>query len=94
MTLNYAVIKGMIKLVLFDDRKDSPTKGNLMELFIGEQNYCLVKIPPFVWNGHKAVGNESAILANCATLPNTPDEMDRLDPLTDKIPYDWQLKNK
>jgi len=94
MTLNYTVIKGMIKLVLFDDRKDSPTKGNLMELFIGEQNYCLVKIPPFVWNGHKAAGNELAILANCATMPNTPDEMERLDPSTDKIPYDWQLVNK
>ena len=45
MTLNYAVIQGMTKLVLYDDRQNSPTKGNLMQLFIGEENYRLVKIP-------------------------------------------------
>lgn len=45
MTLNYAVIAGMIKLVLYDPREDSPTKGEVQELFIGEDNYVLVKIP-------------------------------------------------
>ena len=94
MTLNYTVIQGMIKLVLFDDREGSATKGELMELFIGDQNYCLVKIPPLVWNGHIAIGGKPAIVANCATLPNTPQEMERLDPQTDKIPYDWAIKNR
>ena len=42
MTLNYAVIVGTVKLVLFDDRSTSPTRGSLMELFIGEDNYSLV----------------------------------------------------
>src|SRR3989344_6638363 len=49
MTLNYAVIHGKIKLVLYDDRPESKTHGQLMELFIGEDNYVLVKIPPIVW---------------------------------------------
>jgi len=93
MTLNYAVIQGMIKLVLYDDRKASPTKGTLMELFVGEQNYCLVKVPAGVWNGFKCVSTNNAIVANCATIPHDPNEIVRISPSTDKIPYDWSLKN-
>ncbi|MFH1836460.1 MAG: dTDP-4-dehydrorhamnose 3,5-epimerase family protein [Methanobacteriota archaeon] len=90
MTLNYAVVHGMIKLVLFDDRKNSNTRGNLMELYIGEENYCLVKIPPKIWNGFKGLGDKPAIVANCATLPYDPDEIERLDPASSKIPYYWK----
>ena len=93
MTLNYAVIQGMIKLVLYDDRENSQTKGNLMELFIGEENYCLVKIPARIWNGFRGIGKKPAIVANCATLPHDPNEIERISPFTDKIPYDWGLKN-
>ena len=64
-----------------------------MELFVGEQNYCLVKIPPRVWNGFKGMGTEAALVANCATLPRRPDEILRLDPFSDTIPYDWGLKH-
>ena len=94
MTLNYAVVQGMIKLVLYDDRVNSSSRGNLMELFIGRENYCLVKIPPKVWNGYKGIGVSQALIANCATLPHDPNEMDRLDPFSDKISYDWNLKHK
>ena len=94
ITLNYAVIQGMIKLVLYDDRLHSPSYGNLLEIFIGRENYCLVKIPPKIWNGYKCIGNSSALVANCATLPHDPAEMDRLDPFSNKIPYDWSLKNR
>ena len=93
MTLNYSVVSGMIKLVLYDSRDDSPTKGELQEIFLGRENYQLVKIPPFVWNGFKGVGNEMAILANCATLPHDPDEIIRMSPFDDSIPYNWELKH-
>ena len=93
MTLNYAVILGMVKLVLYDPREDSPTKGEIQELFIGEDNYVLVKIPPGIYNGFKAIGTKPAIVANCATLPHRPDEIERLDPFTSDIPYDWGLKH-
>jgi len=93
MTLNYAVVSGMIKLVLYDDRKNSSTKGNLMEIFIGEENYVLVKIPPLIWNGFKVIGTKSAIVANCATFPHDPNEIERMDTFTKKIPYSWELKN-
>lgn len=93
MTLNYAVISGMIKLVLYDGRDNSRTKGNLMEIFMGEENYILVKIPPFVWNATKGIGTKTAIIANCSTLPHDPDEMERLDPFSDKISYNWDIKH-
>lgn len=94
MVLNYAVVTGMIKLVLFDDRKNSQTRGEIMEFFIGEDNYCLVKIPPEVWNGFKGIGVKSAIVANCATIPHDPDEIMRLDPFSKDIPYNWNLVQK
>ena len=94
MTLNYAVPLGMIKLVLYDERDESSTKGQLLELFIGEDNYCLVKIPPMVWNGFKGIGTKPALVANCPTIPHDPEEIVRVDPFSKKIPYDWKLKDK
>jgi dTDP-4-dehydrorhamnose 3,5-epimerase len=93
MTLNYAVIVGRIKLVLYDDREHSPTRGELMELFIGDGNYALVTIPPRIWNGFKGIGTETAIVANCATLPHDPEEIERMDPFTDRIPYCWDIRH-
>jgi len=93
MTLNYAVVVGSIKLVLYDDRSTSPTKGELMELFPGEADYCLIKVPPLVWNGFKGIGTEPAIVANCATIPHRSDEIARLDPSSDTIPYSWDLRH-
>lgn len=91
MTLNYAVIYGMIKLVLFDDRQESSTYNELMELFIGEGNYALVKVPPKVWNGFKGIGLTHSIVANCSTIPHRPDEILRMDPFENHIPYKWDL---
>ena len=91
MTINNAVICGRAKLVIFDCRPASPTNGELMELFIGEDNYSLVQIPPGLANGYKAYGDKMVILANCATEPHDPDEMIRIDPFDNDIPYDWNL---
>jgi dTDP-4-dehydrorhamnose 3,5-epimerase len=93
MTINYAVPHGRIKLVVYDDREGSPTNGELEEIFLGEANYSLVTVPPFVWNGFKGIGEHAAIVANCATIPHDPGEIVRLDPFSDKIPYDWAIKH-
>lgn len=94
MTLNYAVPHGNIKFVLFDARPESPTKGRLQEVFLGPDNYQLVTVPPMVWNGFKGIGLQTAIVANCATIPHDPDEIDRLDPFDPSIPYDWEIKHR
>jgi dTDP-4-dehydrorhamnose 3,5-epimerase len=93
MTLNYACVAGMVKLVLYDDRERSQTRGKLQELFVGDQNYVMVRIPPMVWNGVKGIGAAPAMIANCASHPHDPDEISRLDPFSDRIPYDWSLRH-
>lgn len=94
MTLNYAVPHGRVKFVLFDDRKGSATLGEVQEVFLGEGNYCLVTVPPLVWNGFKGIGTEMAIVANCASIPHDPNEIERRDPFDASIPYDWALKHR
>lgn len=93
MTLNYAVPLGMIKLVCFDDRVDSRTRGAIQEVHLGELNYALVTIPPLVWNGFKGEGAEPALVANCATTPHDPAEIERLDPFENEVPYDWARRD-
>jgi dTDP-4-dehydrorhamnose 3,5-epimerase and related enzymes len=93
MTLNYAVIFGKIKLVLFDDRAASRTRGEIQELFLSPDNYSLVTIPPLVWNGFKGVGEKAAIVANCSTIPHDPAEIERKSPTDGSIPYDWEIKH-
>jgi len=91
---NYAVIQGMIKLVLFDEREDSPSKGELLEIFTGEDKYELIHIPPGVVNGYKTYGTKPAILANLADMPHDPTEMLRYDPLNSHIEYNWDIVHR
>jgi len=92
MVLNYACVQGRIKLVLYDDRESSSTRGELMELFLGPDNYCLVQVPADVWNGFKGMGQEIAVVANCATVPHDPTRSKRMDPVDNHIPYSWDVK--
>ena len=94
MTLNYAVIHGEIKFVLFDDRTDSPTRGEIQEFFISPENYMLVTVPPMVWNGFKSIGTSTSIVANCSTLPHSADELERRSPRDASIPYSWVLEHR
>jgi dTDP-4-dehydrorhamnose 3,5-epimerase len=88
---NYAVIQGMIKLVLYDERQGSISEGKLLEIFTGEDKYELIHIPPGVVNGYKTYGMKLAIVANCADIPHDPDEMIRYDPLKSHINYNWDI---
>ena len=94
MTLNYTVPLGKIKFVLYDTREDSPTKGVTQEIFLGPDNYCLVTVPPMIWNGFKGVGTEMSIVANCASSVHEDGEIEKKSPFDDFIPYDWDLKHQ
>ncbi len=92
-TDNMACIKGMMKLVLYDNRKNSKTKNEFNELIVGEKNLLLIQIPPLVWHGFKTISDDYALLLNVPTEVynyKEPDEH-RLPPDTKKIPYDWKL---
>lgn len=93
-TDNFICIKGMAKVVLYDGREKSKTKGLINEFFIGEKNPALIKIPPLVIHGFKAIGGKEAYILNIPTeLYNyaEPDEY-RLPYDTKEIPYDWDTK--
>lgn len=94
-TDHFVCVKGMAKVVLFDQREESPSRGRVQEFFIGERNPALLKIPPLVMHGFKAVGNEMAMIINFPTeLYNyqEPDEY-RVPWDSPDIPYDWSLRN-
>lgn len=89
MTLNYAVPVGEIRLVLYDDRPGSSTRGEIQEVHAGGENYHLVRVPPGVWNAFLGLGNAPAIVANCATEPHDSSEIVRRPARSPEIPYDW-----
>lgn len=93
MVLNYVCPQGLIKLVLFDGRPESRTRGELLELFLGPENHQLVKVPPGVWNGFKGVATSQSIVCNCASIPHRPDEIRRQSPFSAEIPYDWEIRH-
>jgi len=95
-TDNMTVVKGMMKIVLYDSRKDSTTKGQINEFFVGEHNPILIKIPPFVCHGFKCISSEEALVINIPTEVynyRKPDEF-RVDPQSKEIPYSWERKNR
>ena len=88
-TLNYVCIKGKVKLVLFDNRKESSTKGVYQELILSPEDYFLVTIPPNIWNGFKGLDKNESIIANCLTLPHNEKEMVRKNAFDKSFSYKW-----
>jgi len=94
-TDHIVAIKGMIKLVLYDPRKDSPTRGETNEFFIGDFHPLLVQVPNGIYHGWKCISEGEAIVINVPTEVysyHAPDEY-RLPPHGNDIPYDWSRKD-
>lgn len=89
MILNYCVVAGMMKIVLFDLREGSAGARTAEEIFIGEQNYSLLIVPPGIATSFMTIGVSPAILANCSTTPHERGEARSIDPFGGEIPYDW-----
>ncbi|MBN1551658.1 dTDP-4-dehydrorhamnose 3,5-epimerase family protein [bacterium] len=94
-TDNFICVAGMAKVVLYDNRQDSLTRGEINEFFIGILNPMLVCIPPGVFHGFKGISSDVTLIVNIPTKTynyNAPDEY-RLPAHTDDIPYDWSRKD-
>lgn len=91
----FVVVKGMVKVGLYDAREDSTTRGLTQEVFLGERNNIVLKIPIGVMHGYKTIGTEPSLLLNFPTKSYNPTEPDeyRLPWNTEQIPFDWSLKN-
>ena len=88
-TLNYACVSGEVKLVLYDDRTESDSRGIYEEIFLTPENYFLVTIPPNIWNGFKGLAKGESIIANCLNLPHNEKEMVRLDVENKRFNHNW-----
>ena len=89
----FACVRGMVKLVIYDAREDSPTHGMLQEFFIGDHNQQLVKVPAGTYHGWKCISQEEALVINVPSEPyryQDPDEH-RADWDTPDIPYSWDI---
>lgn len=94
-TDHFICLQGMSKVVLYDGREDSPTKGMINEFHIGIKNPMLIKIPPLIYHGFKSEGQQTSFIVNIPTELyeyNNPDEY-RIPFNDPSIPYDWDIKN-
>jgi dTDP-4-dehydrorhamnose 3,5-epimerase len=92
---NFCVVAGMLKVVLYDARENSPTHAEVNEFFLGVHNPLVLRIPAGVYHGFKCISETEALCLNIPTRPynyREPDEY-RLPPHTDRIPYDWARKD-
>jgi dTDP-4-dehydrorhamnose 3,5-epimerase len=92
---NFVVVKGMMKIVLYDGREQSSTFKEVNEFFMGEYNPVLLQIPSYVYHGFKCISAKEAIVINCPTEVysyQNPDEY-RVEPHKGEIPYDWSRKD-
>ena len=93
MTLNYTCPHGRILLVLYDERPESPTRGEVQTVDLAHDEHRLVQVPPGVWNAFRGMASHPSIVCNCATLPHDPDEIVRIDFDSDRIPWTWDRED-
>jgi dTDP-4-dehydrorhamnose 3,5-epimerase len=89
------VVSGLVKIVVFDGRRSSPTYGKINQFKVTEKNPGLLIIPPNLYHGWRNIGITEA------TIINMPDHMynyevpDALDLPWDSeearkiVPYTW-----
>mgnify|MGYP006166525785 FL=1 len=90
--LNYACIKGKVKLVLFDDRKGSISFGKYDQFILTPEDFFLITIPPFIWNGFIGLNESESIVANCISIPHDEVEMIRKRHDDKYFKYSWEHK--
>ena len=86
---NMAVPEGDVQIVIYDSRIDSSTFDKFQVIEFGQNNFCLIQIPPNVWYSFRAISSNNAIIANCTTAPHDPTESEALPLNTELIPHHW-----
>lgn len=89
-------VSGMARIVLYDRRPDSPTKGVTQVIYAGEDNPVAVLIPTGLAHGYQVLGNQPAVLFYHVTKaydPKAPDEQ-RIAFDDPEIGFDWSIVNR
>ncbi len=90
------VVDGMARVVLYDQRPESPTCGVTQVVYAGEDNPVVILIPAGVAHGYQVLGNKPVILfyhVTAAYDPRHPDEQ-RIAFDDPGIGFDWSIRNR
>jgi dTDP-4-dehydrorhamnose 3,5-epimerase len=91
-TDQFVVTRGKLQVALADIRPDSPSFGQVNTVFLGTQRPRLIKIPPMVMHGWKALSEPEVIVVNLQSHVFTLEDEFR-------VPWDtvltdvWEPKN-
>ena len=89
-TQNFSVPVGRINLVLFDDRQDSKTFKNIIEITLGRPDlYNRIKIPPGIYYSFKCISKSPAMIINITDIPHDKNESLTIDLSDNYIPFEW-----
>lgn len=86
------ISQGTLRVVLYDDRPDSPTYQMINEIYRTELHRSLMVIPAFVFHAHQNVGTTDALLVSMPSRPYNHEDPDvyRLPVNNDYIPYQFE----
>ncbi|MGI8436920.1 MAG: cupin domain-containing protein [Chthoniobacterales bacterium] len=86
--------QGTVKVVLYDDRPESPTYRKVNEIYRTEHQRTVMVIPAFVYHAHQNIGQTEALFVSMPTRGYNHADPDvfRLPIGTDAIPYQFQSK--
>jgi len=77
------VVHGLVSIVVYDGRRDSPTFRSVNEFRISDRNPGLLVIPPNLFHGWKNIGVDEASIINMPSSQYEHDAPDALD-----LPYE------
>lgn len=90
-TIYWTVVKGLVQLVLYDNRKKSDTYKVTETFYLGEGSYYTISVPPMVFNGFKGISQDDAIILVQANEPYG--QIYRMPYDSGEIGYDWSAHN-
>ena len=90
------VVDGMARVVLYDRREGSPTKGVTQVVYAGEDDAVVIFILSGLAIGYQVLGNKPVVLFYHVTQnydPKAPDEQ-RIAFDDPEIGFDWSIVNR
>lgn len=92
MVQRFVVPSGRVRIALYDGRPNSGTFGKTAVIILSRRSdeYRLLVVPPGIWYGFEGLEEGVSLIANCPDLPHDPSEIERLEPRSEAIPYQWE----
>lgn len=86
------ISQGTLRVVLYDDRPDSPTYRMVNEIYRTEHHRTVMVIPAYVYHAHQNIGATDALLISMPTrlYDHADPDVYRLPVENDYIPYRFE----